>query len=192
LPPYIQSKSRMRERARTDLCGGRRAIGVPTATKCRQRPIRISKAVLRFMNGQEGRPRRCSRACRTTARNLVRIRLQCARGITRRGIGSSPEIKVETIAFFVFPCPLVLIRCSAPRLIEKSMTVFIDLRVGYFIASVPSEKTCAGENDWRGERCHRPAALLDGRSPGHFLRAGWVNDGKCRRDVESRRVLVLC
>ena len=34
LPPYIQSKSRMRERARTDLCGGRRAIGVPTATRC--------------------------------------------------------------------------------------------------------------------------------------------------------------
>src|SRR5262245_3506176 len=32
LPPCIQSKRRMRERARTDLCGGRRAIGVPTAT----------------------------------------------------------------------------------------------------------------------------------------------------------------
>jgi hypothetical protein len=32
LPPYIHSKSRMRERARTDLCGGRRVIGVPTAT----------------------------------------------------------------------------------------------------------------------------------------------------------------
>ena len=32
LPPCILSKSRMRQRARTDLCGGRRAIGVPTAT----------------------------------------------------------------------------------------------------------------------------------------------------------------
>src|SRR5215471_7415169 len=28
----ILSKSRMRQRARTDLCGGRRVIGVPTAT----------------------------------------------------------------------------------------------------------------------------------------------------------------
>jgi hypothetical protein len=35
LLPCIQSKSRMRKRARTDLCGGRRVIGVPTATKCR-------------------------------------------------------------------------------------------------------------------------------------------------------------
>jgi hypothetical protein len=32
LPPCILSKSRMRQRARTDLCGGRQAIGVPTAT----------------------------------------------------------------------------------------------------------------------------------------------------------------
>ena len=32
LPQCIHSKSRMRERARTDLCGGRRVIGVPTAT----------------------------------------------------------------------------------------------------------------------------------------------------------------
>src|SRR5215510_9889889 len=31
-PPCILSKSRMRQRARTDLCGGRRVIGVPTAT----------------------------------------------------------------------------------------------------------------------------------------------------------------
>src|SRR5215467_7575793 len=29
------SKSRMRQRARTDLCGGRRVIGVPTATTTR-------------------------------------------------------------------------------------------------------------------------------------------------------------
>jgi RNA-directed DNA polymerase len=34
LPPCIPSKSRMRQRARTDLCGGRREIDVPTATKC--------------------------------------------------------------------------------------------------------------------------------------------------------------
>jgi hypothetical protein len=33
LPPRIQSKSRMRERARTDLCGGCRETGVPTATE---------------------------------------------------------------------------------------------------------------------------------------------------------------
>ena len=32
LPPCIHSKSRMRQRACTDLCGGRRVIGVPTAT----------------------------------------------------------------------------------------------------------------------------------------------------------------
>jgi hypothetical protein len=30
--PLIQSKSRMRRRARTDLCGGRSAMVVPTAT----------------------------------------------------------------------------------------------------------------------------------------------------------------
>ncbi len=32
LPPDIQGKSRMRKRARTDLCGGRSAMVVPTAT----------------------------------------------------------------------------------------------------------------------------------------------------------------
>ena len=32
LPPGIQGKSRMRKRARTDLCGGRPAMVVPTAT----------------------------------------------------------------------------------------------------------------------------------------------------------------
>src|SRR5205823_14168864 len=31
-PPDIQGKSRMRKRARTDLCGGRSAMVVPTAT----------------------------------------------------------------------------------------------------------------------------------------------------------------
>src|SRR5215472_7933686 len=31
-PPSIQGKSRMRERACTDLCGGRSAMVVPTAT----------------------------------------------------------------------------------------------------------------------------------------------------------------
>jgi hypothetical protein len=30
--PFILQKSRMRRRARTDLCGGRSAMGVPTAT----------------------------------------------------------------------------------------------------------------------------------------------------------------
>jgi len=33
--PLIFSKSRMRRRARTDLCGGRSAMVVPTATKAR-------------------------------------------------------------------------------------------------------------------------------------------------------------
>jgi hypothetical protein len=37
LPPCIHSKSRMRQRACTDLCGGRRVIGVPTATTGRAR-----------------------------------------------------------------------------------------------------------------------------------------------------------
>ena len=32
LPPFILGKSRMRKRARTDLCGGRSAMSVPTAT----------------------------------------------------------------------------------------------------------------------------------------------------------------
>ena len=32
LTPFILQKSRMRRRARTDLCGGRSAMGVPTAT----------------------------------------------------------------------------------------------------------------------------------------------------------------
>jgi hypothetical protein len=32
LPPLIQDKSRMRKRASTDLCGGRSAMIVPTAT----------------------------------------------------------------------------------------------------------------------------------------------------------------
>ena len=31
LTPFILQKSRMRRRARTDLCGGRSAMGVPTA-----------------------------------------------------------------------------------------------------------------------------------------------------------------
>jgi hypothetical protein len=31
--PFILGKSRMRKRARTDLCGGRPAMVVPTATK---------------------------------------------------------------------------------------------------------------------------------------------------------------
>ena len=33
LTPFILQKSRMRKRARTDLCGGRSAMIVPTATK---------------------------------------------------------------------------------------------------------------------------------------------------------------
>jgi len=36
LAPCIPSKSRRRQRARTDLCGGRRVIGVPTATFVRR------------------------------------------------------------------------------------------------------------------------------------------------------------
>jgi hypothetical protein len=32
LTPFILQKSRMRKRARTDLCGGRSAMVVPTAT----------------------------------------------------------------------------------------------------------------------------------------------------------------
>jgi hypothetical protein len=32
LTPFILQKSRMRKRACTDLCGGRSAMGVPTAT----------------------------------------------------------------------------------------------------------------------------------------------------------------
>jgi hypothetical protein len=32
LPPMIHGKSRMRKRARTDLCGGRSVMVVPTAT----------------------------------------------------------------------------------------------------------------------------------------------------------------
>jgi hypothetical protein len=32
LPPLIHGKSRMRKRARTDLCGGRSVMIVPTAT----------------------------------------------------------------------------------------------------------------------------------------------------------------
>ena len=32
LPPRILGKSRMRKRAHTDLCGGRSAVVVPTAT----------------------------------------------------------------------------------------------------------------------------------------------------------------
>jgi hypothetical protein len=32
LPPFFLGKSRMRKRARTDLCGGRSAMVVPTAT----------------------------------------------------------------------------------------------------------------------------------------------------------------
>ena len=35
LTPFILQKSRMRKRARTDLCGGRSAMIVPTATKWR-------------------------------------------------------------------------------------------------------------------------------------------------------------
>jgi len=35
LTPLIPQKSRMRKRARTDLCGGRSAMIVPTATKWR-------------------------------------------------------------------------------------------------------------------------------------------------------------
>jgi hypothetical protein len=35
LTPFILQKSRMRKRARTDLCGGRSAMIVPTATKRR-------------------------------------------------------------------------------------------------------------------------------------------------------------
>src|SRR5262247_1923652 len=38
-PPPIQGGSRMRERARTDLCGGRREIGVPTATMWPNTPL---------------------------------------------------------------------------------------------------------------------------------------------------------
>jgi hypothetical protein len=34
LTPFILQKSRMRKRARTDLCGGRSAMIVPTATMC--------------------------------------------------------------------------------------------------------------------------------------------------------------
>jgi hypothetical protein len=41
-PPCIPSKSRMRQRARTDLCGGRRVIGVPTATLDALAPGRAS------------------------------------------------------------------------------------------------------------------------------------------------------
>jgi len=33
LTPFILQKSRMRKRARTDLCGGRSAMIVPTATR---------------------------------------------------------------------------------------------------------------------------------------------------------------
>jgi hypothetical protein len=40
---FILQKSRMRRRARTDLCGGRSAMGVPTATVSlnRDRNVRI-------------------------------------------------------------------------------------------------------------------------------------------------------
>src|SRR6266566_4597132 len=34
-PPFIHGKSRVRKRARTDLCGGRSAMVVPTATSIR-------------------------------------------------------------------------------------------------------------------------------------------------------------
>ncbi len=33
--PFVLQKSRMRKRTRTDLCGGRSAMIVPTATNCR-------------------------------------------------------------------------------------------------------------------------------------------------------------
>ena len=36
LTPFILQKSRMRRRARTDLCGGRSAMGVPTAPLSRR------------------------------------------------------------------------------------------------------------------------------------------------------------
>ena len=38
LTPFILQKSRMRKRARTDLCGGRSAMIVPTATSWRDVP----------------------------------------------------------------------------------------------------------------------------------------------------------
>ena len=39
LPPLILGKSRVRKRARTDLCGGRSAMVVPTATTILGRPV---------------------------------------------------------------------------------------------------------------------------------------------------------
>ena len=41
LTPFILQKSRMRKRARTDLCGGRSAMIVPTATEWIPGPIGV-------------------------------------------------------------------------------------------------------------------------------------------------------
>src|SRR5262249_35222052 len=64
LPPCIQSKSRMRERARTDLCGGRRAIRVPTATKCRKsvKDAGIRTRIIASESAQHKSPRRVVRS----------------------------------------------------------------------------------------------------------------------------------
>ena len=45
LTPFILGKSRMRKRARTDLCGGRSAMAVPTATVIRVVTVVISVAI---------------------------------------------------------------------------------------------------------------------------------------------------
>src|SRR4030095_3025539 len=58
---------------------------------------------------------RCSRERRITARNRLRIWRQCDRRLSRFGIGSCPEINVETLGFFVFLCPLVLIGATLRR-----------------------------------------------------------------------------
>src|SRR5258708_7471201 len=55
-PPLILSKSRMRRRARTDLCGGRSVMVVPTATVIQKRASRNSRlglhsTTLRFPTG---------------------------------------------------------------------------------------------------------------------------------------------
>ena len=73
LTPFILQKSRMRKRARTDLCGGRSAMIVPTATKWRcQCGCRMLAGRVEDWRGiPKVEPSRCSPFPSHTARSQV-------------------------------------------------------------------------------------------------------------------------
>ena len=74
LTPFILQKSRMRKRARTDLCGGRSAMIVPTATKVPRSGIRTPSLPIRKARGLSGAGD-CSRAteCNSDVHNILLI-----------------------------------------------------------------------------------------------------------------------